>query len=91
MAQRTRMCVICKRLIEKERAEGLKQTNLCAEHAEAIKKFGGEFNVVAEQENLSKQNSLKRNPGAVATRMVRNLAAIERLREEYDRQNLDRT
>ena len=88
MAQRTRMCVICKRLIEQERADGLQQTNLCAEHAEAIKKFGGEFRVVAEQENLSKQNSLKRNPGGVATRMVRNLTAIDRLREEYERQRL---
>jgi hypothetical protein len=81
--KRTRMCVICKRLIELDRAEALPQTNLCAEHGEAIKKFGGEFTVVAQQENLSKQNSLKRNPGGVATRMVRNPEAIERLRDEY--------
>ena len=85
MAQRTRMCVICKRLIEKERAEGLQQTNLCAEHAEAIKKFGGEFKIVAEQESLAKQNSLKRNPGGVATRMVRNLEAMEMLRDEFEK------
>lgn len=81
--ERTRMCVVCKRLIDRERAQALPQTNLCGEHGEAIKQFGGEFVVVAEQENLSKQNSLKRNPGGVATRMVRNLEAIERLREQY--------
>jgi hypothetical protein len=86
MAQRTRMCVVCKKLIEPERAEGLQQTKLCAAHAEAIKKFGGEFKVIAVQENLSKQNSLKRNPGGVATRMVRNVDAIERLREEFEKQ-----
>lgn len=85
MAQRTRMCVICTRLIERDRAESLQQTNLCTEHAEAIKKYGGEFRVVAEQESLGKQNSLKRNPGGVATRMVRNLQALERLRDEFER------
>jgi hypothetical protein len=81
--KRTRICVICKKLIEPERAEALQQTSLCSEHGEAIKRFGGEFKVIAEQENLSKQNSLKRNPGGVATRMVRNSEAIERLRDEY--------
>lgn len=85
MAQRTRMCVICKRLIEKDRAENLPQTNLCTAHAEAIKKCGGEFKVVAEQESLSKQNSLKRNPGGVSTRMVRNVHAIERLQDDFER------
>jgi len=84
--KRTRMCVICKQLIEPDRAEALPQSNLCAQHGEAIKRFGGEFTIVAEQENLSKQNSLKRNPGGVATRMVRNREAIERLRDEYHQQ-----
>ena len=83
MSNRTRMCVICKRLIEPDRASAVKGTNLCTEHGEAIKKFGAEFVVTAEQESLQKPGSMKRNPGGVATRMIRNLEALEQLREEY--------
>jgi hypothetical protein len=81
------MCVICKRLIELERAAALAQTNLCTEHGEAIKRFGGEFSVVAQQESLQKPGSLKTNPGGVATRMVRNLEALERLRADFASKN----
>lgn len=83
MSKRTRMCVICKRLIEPDRAAALAQTNLCTQHGEAIKQFGGEFTIVAQQESLQKPGSLKGNPGGVATRMVRNIDALERLRAEY--------
>jgi len=83
MSKRTRMCVICKRLIEPERAAAMEQTNLCTEHGESINQFGGEFRVAAQQESLQKPGSMKKNPGGVATRMIRNLEALERLREEY--------
>ena len=86
MSNRTRMCVICKKLIEPERAADLKSTNLCTEHGEAIERFGGEFRVQSQGENLSKPGSLKRNPGGVKTKMVRNMRALEELRAEYDKQ-----
>jgi hypothetical protein len=79
------MCVICKRLIEPDRAADLQNTNLCTEHGEAIERFGGEFRTQSQGENLSKPGSLKRNPGGVKTRMVRNLRALEELRAEYER------
>jgi len=78
------MCVICKRLIEPERAAAMEQTNLCTEHGEAISRFGGEFVLTAQQESLQKPGSLKKNPGGVATRQIRNLEALARLREEYE-------
>ena len=86
MSKRTRMCVICKRMIEPERAAAMEQTNLCTEHGEAINRFGGEFRIASQQESLQKPGSLKRNPGGVTTRMIRNLVALERLKEEYANQ-----
>jgi len=77
------MCAVCRKLIEPERAEAIEQTDLCAEHGEEIKKYGGEFIVVAVQENLSKPGSMKPNPGGVLTRMVPNREAIDRLRDAY--------
>ena len=90
MSQRTRMCVICKKLIEPERAAAMESTNLCTEHGEAIERFGGEFKIQSQGENLSKPGSLKRNPGGVKTRMVRNLRALEELRAEYEKQSAGR-
>jgi len=86
MSNRTRMCVICKKLIEPERAADLQNTNLCTKHGEAIERFGGEFRIQSQGENLSKPGSLKRNPGGVKTRMVRNLRALDELRAEYEKQ-----
>lgn len=83
---RTRMCVICKKLIEPDRAADLASTNLCSQHGEEIERFGGEFRIRSEGENLSKPGSLKRNPGGVKTRMVRNLRALDELRAEYEKQ-----
>jgi hypothetical protein len=90
MTKRTRMCVICKRMIEPERAAAMEQTNLCTEHGEAINRFGGEFRISSRQESLQKPGSMKKNPGGVSTRMVRNLAALERLREEYQASKYNR-
>ena len=86
MSKRTRMCVICKKMIEPERAADLQNTNLCTEHGEAIERFGGEFRIQSQGENLSKPGSLKRNPGGVKTRMVRNMRALDELREELEKQ-----
>ncbi|MBM4094976.1 MAG: hypothetical protein FJ276_37035 [Planctomycetes bacterium] len=59
---------------------------LCTEHARAVRKFGGEFIVSAEQERTSKPGSLKHNYGGVTTSKTRNVKAIERLRDESLRQ-----
>ena len=61
------------------------ETRLCAEHARQIAKLGGEFIVIAEQERTSKPGSLKHNYGGVTTTKKRNQAALDRLRDEYDR------
>ena len=89
MAERTRMCAVCQKLLDAERADAIKRTDLCAEHGEEIKKYGGEFLVIAVQENLSKPGSMKPNPGGVLTKMVPNRAAIDQLRDEY-RSRLER-
>ena len=86
MSNRTRMCVICKKLIEPDRAADLQNTNLCTAHGEAIERFGGEFKIQSQGENLSKPGSLKRNPGGVKTRMIRNLRALDELRAEHEKQ-----
>lgn len=85
MSQRTRMCVICKQMIDPERAEAMPSTLLCSTHGEAIERFGGEFRVLSAQENLSKPGSLKRNPGGVRTKMIRNDRTLDQLREAFDR------
>jgi hypothetical protein len=83
---KTRPCEICMRPIDPERCEAHPQTRLCREHAEKIAKFGGEFTLVTRQERTSKQGSLKINYGGVSGKQVRNAAAIERLKDEYDRE-----
>jgi hypothetical protein len=80
------MCIICKTMIDPDRAEAMPATNLCTEHGAAIRRFGGEFITMSESENLSKPGSLKRNPGGVLTKMVRNHRALQELREEFDKQ-----
>lgn len=84
MTAKTRPCEICARPIEAERASGLPETRLCAEHAQKIAKFGGEFIVTAQQERTSKAGSLKHNYGSVTTSKKRNQQALDRLRDEYD-------
>ncbi len=84
MTAKTRYCEICARPIEAERVGGLPETRLCAEHAQKIVKFGGEFIVTAEQERTSKPGSLKHNYGSISTRKKRNQPALDRLRDEYE-------
>jgi hypothetical protein len=83
MTEFTRLCAVCKRPIEAERAEGYKETRLCLAHAQEIRKYGGEFRLYATQEMTNKRESLKKNPGGVRTKLVRNQAAIDRLRREF--------
>jgi hypothetical protein len=84
MSERTRMCMVCSQLIDAERAAHMPNTNLCAEHgAEIERRFGGEFKIVGVQESLQKENSMKKNYGAIATRMELNKDALQELRDEY--------
>jgi hypothetical protein len=84
MATKTRPCEICMKPIDPERCEANPQTRLCREHAEKIVKYGGEFKLITRQERTSKQGSLKLNYGGVSGRLIRNTAAIERLKDEYE-------
>jgi hypothetical protein len=84
MSAKTRPCEICKKLIEPERVEGIPETRLCLEHANMIKPFGGEFFTTYRRDNLGKVGSLKQITGGVSTRMVRNTAALNKLRRAYD-------
>jgi hypothetical protein len=84
MTARTRLCAICHKEIAAERLEAVPQTQLCIEHARRIAKYGGEFSVTMRQESLGKAGSLKKNYGGVNIRMTRNLAAMEKLRAEYE-------
>ena len=83
---RTRLCEICKKPIDAERAEGMRDTRLCGTHAEQIEQFGGEFVVTASQERTSKASSLKINYGGITTSKTRNHAALQRLRDWYENQ-----
>jgi hypothetical protein len=90
MATKTRPCEICMKPIDPERCEANPQTRLCRVHAAAITKYGGEFKLIAQQERTSKQGSLKLNYGGVTAKQVRNTGAIERLKEEYERERWGR-
>lgn len=81
---RTRLCEICKRPIDPERAEGAPDTRLCTEHAREIERFGGEFLVTAQQEKTSKAGSLKLNYGGISTSKSRNYNGMARLRDAYE-------
>jgi hypothetical protein len=84
MSQRTRLCEICMKPIEQDRLDSSPETRLCTEHAEKIKKHGGEFIRSVSEERTSKPGSIKVNIGGVNTSKVRNAAAIERLKDEYE-------
>ena len=86
MASKTRPCEICMKPIDPERCEANPLTRLCRHHAEAIAKYGGEFRLISQQERTSKQGSLKLNYGGVTAKQVRNTAAIERLKDEHERE-----
>ncbi len=84
MAEKTRPCEICGRMIDPERVEALPETRLCAEHARLIVKYGGEFIVTGKQTSLGKGGSLKKNYGDVSIDKKRNTIALEKLRAEYE-------
>lgn len=80
---KSRPCQICMRPIESERIENVPETRLCRDHAEEIKKYGGEFLVSTTMERTSKAGSLKRNYGGVNASKRRNTEGLDRLRDEY--------
>ena len=81
-----RLCIVCKQQIESERVEAIPATRLCTKHGQEIQRFGGEFKLSASQERTSKQGSLKLNYGGIATQSTRNEEALNRLLDEYERQ-----
>lgn len=84
MADATRPCEICGRPIDPERIDVLPETRLCSDHAQEIRKYGGEFLVTGTQASLGKGGSLKKNYGDVSVEMKRNAQALRRLREAYE-------
>jgi hypothetical protein len=82
----TRYCYVCKKEIEPERANGLPDTELCVEHSEEIKQYGGEFLPRGHRPSARpKPGSIK--PGNVGDVDIddkhRNREAMDRLRDEY--------
>jgi hypothetical protein len=70
--------------IDAERLEAVPETRLCMEHAEQIKKHGGEFINIVKQNRSSKGGSFKINYGSVDTERARNVAAINKLKDEHE-------
>ena len=85
-----RHCEICKQPIDADRAEAIRQTRLCTEHAREIQQYGGEFIMSSTQEKTSKEGSLKKNYGGISTRLRRNELALSKLRDAYDRAKEER-
>ena len=85
---RMRLCFVCKKNIDDARLDAIPETRLCATHGQEIEKFGGEFRMSASQERTSKQGSLKLNYGGIATTRERNQDAMDKLKDEFDDQNL---
>jgi hypothetical protein len=63
---------------------------LCTEHAISIEKLGGEFVRSASFDRTSKEGSLKKNYGGVTTSKRRNHEAIEKLKDQYDREQWEK-
>jgi hypothetical protein len=81
VSEGTRPCEICRRMIESERLEAVPETRLCADHARAVAKFGGEFRATATAEGTGQ----KTGRGVVSVNKVRNTEGIEKLRAEYEK------
>ena len=81
-----RICEVCKKTIETERAELIPDTRLCIHHARLATKYGGEFSLTAKQERTSKKTSLKVNYGGISTSRKRNRRAIEKLKDDFEAQ-----
>jgi hypothetical protein len=65
---KTRLCERCKAEISAERVEAIPKTRLCPK---CSKDTGGDTKLTATDENLAKKESLKKNYGAVTTKVVR--------------------
>lgn len=89
MSNDTRPCEICKKPIPLDRLETVPETRLCKEHALKIQKYGGEFTVTAKQERTSKPESFKPNYGSVSTSRKRNYEALEKLRQDYNQEEIE--
>lgn len=85
MTDRVRVCEICGAEIDAERVEAVPETRLCLAHAKAIQKYGGEFRLSSRRVSLGKTESMKKNYGDVTSELVRNAAAMQKLRDEYFR------
>lgn len=83
-----RLCIVCKCEIESDRIEAIPATRLCVNHGREIQQYGGEFTLSASQERTSKQSSLKINYGGISTSSTRNEDALERLLDDYERQQM---
>jgi DksA/TraR C4-type zinc finger protein len=90
MTEKGRPCEICGQPIDPERLEAVPETRLCIEHSRRIGRLGGEFVSHATQASLGKAGSLKKNYGDVTVTRVRNTKSIERLREEWQREQAGR-
>ncbi len=84
-----RRCIVCKCEIEIERVEAIAATRLCAKHGREIEQYGGEFTLTAAQERTSKQGSLKLNYGGISTTLSRNNEALDRMLDEFERQQME--
>ena len=84
-----RRCAVCKQEIESERAAAIPGTRLCTKHGHEIEKYGGEFTLSASQERTSKQGSLKLNYGGITTKSTRNEKALNRLLDEFEKEQMD--
>lgn len=79
-----RGCTICKQPIEPDRFRDYPNTELCSQHGEEIRKYGGEFKGTASEEKTSKATSLKQGyGGGISVTFTRNQEAIDQLREDY--------
>jgi hypothetical protein len=85
MTETTRLCEICARPIDPERADLLPDTRLCVEHARMIGKYGGEFTLRVSRISLGKSGSLKKNYGDFSAYKRRNTEGMKRLWEEVAR------
>jgi hypothetical protein len=87
MSENTRPCEVCGQPIEAERLEVVPETRLCIAHARQIEKeYGKEFIVTGKLDRTSKEGSLKKNYGGVTPSLRRNVKAVRKLREEYQRE-----
>lgn len=91
MSDKVRCCAICHQPIDSERLQTQKDTHLCETHAKAITKFGGEFLTTGSTMNLKKEGSMKNAAEVLAAvSRKRNLEALERLRDEIDREKWEK-